>query len=59
MAGGAMLAGGLLAFVNNPQSETAPILLMGGGAATFWIAYFVGLDKPRHLKDAVDAYNRF
>jgi hypothetical protein len=59
VAGGAMVVGGLLAFVNNPQSNTAPILLMGGGAVTGWVAYFIGLDKPRHLKDAVDAYNRF
>lgn len=59
VGGGAMIVGGLLAFVNNPQSSTAPILLMGGGAVTYWVAYFIGLDKPRHLKDAVDVYNAF
>lgn len=57
---GVFIAGGIYSFLSsNGNTTTSQVLLFGCASASGWVAYFVGLDKPRHLKDAIDAYNTF
>lgn len=63
IAGGTLIVGGLVALIsakNKPvisPNYTPGAILMGTGAASMWVGYFVYLSKPKHLKNAIDVYN--
>ena len=68
-AGAAVMVIGSFALFSNQAANTNPsvngfnsapfIGLSLGGAALGWIAYYVGLDKYRHIRDAIGAYNGY
>lgn len=63
IAGGALLVGGLVALISaqnkpvNSPDYTPGVILIGTGAASMWVGYFVYLSKPKHLRNAIDVYN--
>lgn len=65
VAGGALLAGALVAFYNesqsNPQNFNPSNALVFGvlGGGTLLTAYVIGLNKKDKLQEAIAAYNRF
>ncbi|WP_114783159.1 hypothetical protein [Botryobacter ruber] len=68
VVGGAAILGGIISFANSgePQNNevhatpnmTVPLIGLGIGGASLWTSYLISLSKPKHLRSAIDAYNR-
>ncbi|HLO59852.1 MAG TPA: hypothetical protein VK179_13985 [Bacteroidales bacterium] len=66
VVGGVAVATGLVAVIattnhNNglSKSNTTPgVVTMLAGAGCMWVSYFYSLSKPKHLRQAIDAYNK-
>lgn len=59
IGGGALLVGSVISFIRNDGISTTELILGGLGAASFSVAYLISLDKPKHLRNAINIYNNF
>lgn len=69
IVGGATLIGGFATLINKIQNTdsndsepepnvTGSLVAVGIGAGCFWVSYFMSFSKPKHLRNAIDAYNK-
>lgn len=69
IAGGVTLISGLATLIHKTKdwdgsdSEPEPnvtgsIVAIGLGASCFWVSYFISFSKPKHLRNAIDFYNK-
>lgn len=68
IVGGVTLIGGVATLINKTKdwdgtdatqepNVTANIVSIGIGAGCFWASYFISFSKPKHLRNAIEAYN--
>lgn len=67
--GGAILIGGFATLINKTKdvdydTEPSPnvtgnLVAIGAGAVCFAVSYAISFSKPEHLRNAIDAYNKY
>jgi hypothetical protein len=55
--GGLALIGGTKVFINSPEYSMQSIMI-STGVASLCISYFIGINRVKHLKNAIIIYNR-
>jgi len=66
IAGGALIVGGIATLINAAKNSpglekpnnTPGTIITVTGAVGVWTSYFIYLSKPKHLRNAIDAYNK-